>query len=466
MFFDVAHIIGDGITMNILMEDLKKIYDGENVNKETFTFYEYILDHEADQNAGGRERDVAAVADLMKGNRLTRTSLLRHDRQDCSKGVYNVIRRRLDRIVRKEVLYYCKMNNVSENALFLAAFNYTLALFSNEDDVFVNSIHSGRTDGRFAGVAGCIFKTYLCRYQRVAHEKVNDLITKTGKQIMNTMKVRTSVSRMGDMFLQYQGDILTVPTPGDTPGERMRCIQLDSLPFHMQIMYDDEGFYTELRYWENRFDGKLLEIFLTCYEEICRAVMKEPSVRRLKYHVPERVYPKHFRVKTDKLNEEAVTPIFTKLDHDRWVKVYVLDESYRKKPYGAWGPLYVMDYTPDYFEEVVENPYGPGTLYKTGQIARILPDGTVDFMEVVGREIMTDGARGRRFFDLNVTRDALLAYDGIIEADAYMSYNPAVSEYSVFADVKAEEGFDKEACIAYLKEKIAEVNLPQDIFVV
>ena len=28
MFFDVAHLIGDGITMNILMEDLKKIYDG------------------------------------------------------------------------------------------------------------------------------------------------------------------------------------------------------------------------------------------------------------------------------------------------------------------------------------------------------------------------------------------------------------------------------------------------------
>ena len=254
MFFDVAHVIGDGITMNILMEDLKKIYDGEEVPKEKYTFYEYILDAKAKEDAGIREKDCQAVAELMKGYRMRQSLLTRHDRQDCGKGVYGVIRRRLDRIVRKEILYYCKTNNVSENALFLSALNYTAALFSDEDDVFVNSIHSGRTDGRWTGLAGCLFKTYLYRYQRVAHEKVNELVTRAGSQIMTTMKNYSPVSRMGDMFLQYQGDILTVPTPGDEPGERLHCLQLDSLPFHMQIMYDDDGFYTELRYWENRFD--------------------------------------------------------------------------------------------------------------------------------------------------------------------------------------------------------------------
>jgi hypothetical protein len=126
----------------------------------------------------------------------------------------------------------------------------------------------------------------------------------------------------------------------------MHCLQLDSLPFHMQIMFDEEGFYTELRYWENRFDRKCLEIFLTCYEEIVRAMLKEPSVRRLKRHLPEAVYPKHFRVKGRALNREAGIPLLKDVEDWRWVKVYILDEGYRKKPYGAWGPLYVMDYEP------------------------------------------------------------------------------------------------------------------------
>ena len=469
MFFDVAHVIGDGITMNILMEDLTRIYNGEQVERESYTFYDYILDAKATEEEGVRAKDCAAVGELMKDYRMTRSILTRHDRQDCSKGIYASIHRRFDRVVRKQLLYYCRKNNVSENAFFLSAFNYAISLFSDKQDVFVNSIHSGRTDGRWARMAGCLFKTYLCRYNRVPHEKVDELITRTGTQIMNTMKNYTPVSRMGDMFLQYQGDILTVPTPGDKPGERLHCIQLDSLPFHMQIMYDEEGFYTELRYWENRFDKDCLEVFLTCYEEIARAMLEETSVRRLKYHLPENVYPKHFRVKGDDLNKEAGYTLLPGIETSRRVKVYILDEGYRKKPYGAWGPLYVMDYAPSHIEEVIENPYGPGTLYGTGDLARILPNGTVDFLEVNGKELVTDGVKGRKFIDLNVTRQALAAYPGIEKADAYMKYNVESNELNLYADVilkKDQDGFDQEACLAYLKENCPEINVPLGLTVV
>jgi len=467
MFFDVAHVIGDGITMNILMEDLKKIYDGEEVPKERYSFYEYILDARAKEESGVRERDCAAVDQLMQGYRMRQSLLTRHDRQDCTKGIYGVIRRRLDRIVRKEILYYCKKNNVSENALFLSAFNYTAALFADESDVFVNSIHSGRTDGRWTGLAGCLFKTYLCRYERIPHEKVNELITRTGSQIMETMKNYTPVSRMGDMFLQYQGDILSVPTPGDAPGERLHCLQLDSLPFHMQIMYDEDGFYTELRYWENRFDRQTLEIFLTCYEEIVRAMMEETSVRRLKRHLPDQVYPIHFYVNGSSLNEEAGFELLPGIDRavnqDRRLKVYILDEGYRKKPYGAWGPLYVMDYQPAQVGEVIENPYGPGTLYATGLKARILPDGMVDFLEKRGREVMTDGVGGRRFFDLAAAEARLKACEGIRSAAAYLKYNTATNEMNLFADIEAEPGFDRAACLDHLKETCPPELVPVDL---
>lgn len=463
MFFDVAHVIGDGITMNVLMEDLKKIYDGEEVPKESYTFYEYILDAKAKEDAGVRDQDGARVDELMRGYRMRHTILTRHDRQDQSKGIYGVIRRRLDRVVRKQVLYYCKKNNVSENALFLSAFNYTAALFADKDDIFVNSIHSGRTDGRWTGLAGCLFKTYLCRYQRIPHEKVDELITRTGAQIMQTMKNYSPVSRMGDLFLQYQGDILSVPTPGEKPGERMHCLQLDSLPFHMQIMYDDQGFYTELRYWENRFDRKLLEIFLTCYEEIIRAMMEETSVRRLKRHLPDEVFPKHFRIQGSRLNKEAGTNLLPGVPDGRLVKVYILDEAYRKKPYGAWGRMYVMDYQPAKVGEVIENPYGPGTLYDTGMTARILPDGTVDFLETSGREVMTDGVHGRRFFDLPAVEQTLMSCKGIHRAEAYMKYNPVTNEMDLYADISADGLFDKADCLESLSKTCPPERVPADL---
>jgi hypothetical protein len=244
----------------------------------------------------------------------------------------------------------------------------------------------------------------------------------------------------------------------------MHCLQLDSLPFHMQIMYDEEGFYTELRYWENRFDGSLLEIFLTCYEEIVRAMMEETSVRRLKRHLPEEVYPKHFRVYGTRLNKEAGFDLLPGVKRNRRVKVYILDESYKKKPYGAWGPLYVMDYQPAAFTEIVDNPYGPGTLYATGLKARILPDGTVDFLEEVGREVVTDGVHGRVFFDLNAVEQALTSFDDIRSADAYMKYDTATNEMTLYADVVAEAGFDKAACLESMKQKYAPNMVPADLY--
>ena len=67
-------------------------------------------------------------------------------------------------------------------------------------------------------------------------------------------------------------------------------LQLDSLPFHMQVMSDEKGWYTELRYWENRFDPALLDIFLNSYEHVLLAMLEERSARRLKKHLPLKKY--------------------------------------------------------------------------------------------------------------------------------------------------------------------------------
>lgn len=462
MFFDVAHVISDGISMGIVMEDLKKIYDGEQVEKEKYSFYEYILDYDNRQKNGGREKDIAYVDGLMKGHRMTQTLLTRHDRKDYSEGKSAVIKRTFDRIVRKKVLYYCKQHNVSENAFFLSAFNYCISLFADQDDVFLNSIHSGRTDGRWTRLSGCLFNTYFCRYNMIPHETTENFVKRMGNQIMDTMQSFTPVSRMGDMFLQYQGDILQVPTPGEMPGERVRC-QLDSIPFHMQIMCNDEIFWTELRYWENRFDEETLELFLRCFEEVARAITdEEPSTRRLKRHLPENVFPKHFYVNAQRLNEEAGFELLPGTRAKDKVKVYIMDESYHKKPYAAWGPLYVMDYEPASHTEILDNPYGPGTLYGTGLKARILLDGTVDFLHVCGKELVKEGVKGRRFIDLKETEKALLAYPGVTMAEAYLKYNTESNELDLYADVQTTEDFDKEACLAYLKENCQPVNIPLD----
>ncbi len=461
MLFDVSHAMGDGISMNILLEDVNKRYQGEEIEKETYTFYEYALEEQMREENGIRAKDISYISRLLKGSRLNRSILTKKDARDNFDETNAVIRKRFDMLVRKKILYFCKQNGVSENVLFLTAFNYCISLFSDENDLFSNSIHSGRTDSRFTRLAGPLFLTYFCRFTRLPHERVIDLLKKTGKQIMNTMKCSISTPRQGDMFFQYQGDIINISEIGGAPAEKVH-LQLDSLPFHMQVMNDNDGYFMELRYWESRFDKDQLAVFLCCYEHIVNAILKERSVRRLKRHMPDEIYPKHYFVSVSDVNREAGYD-FLEPDDEKKVKVYILDEGFRKKPFGAWGPLYVMDEEPIHYTETIQNPYSPGTLYRTEQIARILPDGRLDFLENSGRTVVTDGVHGRRFYDLAKLEETLYSCEGVKAADAYLRYDNQTNEMSLIAEIRAGSEIKTEDLKEYIKENCSELLVPKEI---
>ena len=471
MFFDVAHFMGDGVTMNILMEDLVKAYEGEEIEAEKYTTYDYILEEQLREKNGIRENNIKYVDNLMEGLRFDRSILNKIDKEDLAEGKYASIKMRFEGLPRKQFLYYGKKHGVSENAIFIAAFNYCIALFSDKDDVFCSSIHSGRTDSRWNRLAGSLFQTYYARYNRIPHEKVDELIKRCGQQIMNTMKCVVSCPKESEMFFQFQGDILEVPQIGGNTCERIH-VQLESLPFHMQVMFDDMGYYTELRYWENRFEKEVLEVFLTCFESVLAAMLDETSVRCLKKHLPQAVFPHHFHVEASVINEAVNKTgiledgvLLPTADEDEKVRVYIFDEEYIKKPFGAWGMVYIMDYEPVKYVEAVQYPYGEGVLYGTGLIGRIMPDGRIDFLNVSGRTVLTDGLHGRKYYDLKLAEDTLCQIEGVLEAECYMAFDPQVNEMSLYADINSVREIANEEIAEFVKEKVGELLVPKYISV-
>ena len=141
---------------------------------------------------------------------------------------------------RRNVSVFCKKLGVSENVFFLTAYNLSIGLFSNEKDTVSSSIHSGRTDSRWNRLAGPLFLTYFFRNKEGVDQTVPELLKTNAKQIMDTMRCYISNLHADEMFFQYQGDILNIDTVGVYPAERLR-MQLDSLPFHLQVFTDAKG---------------------------------------------------------------------------------------------------------------------------------------------------------------------------------------------------------------------------------
>lgn len=438
LLFDVSHAMGDGISMDILLEDLERAYAGKTVEKEVYTIYDYILDDAQQKKEGGFRKGTEYYDNLMKGYRLQRSLLNKKYREDLNHADKGIIRRRFARTSKRKIQNFCKLNGVSENVLFLASFNYTVGVFSDEKDVTSCSIHSGRTDGRWRRLAGPLFKTYYMRMTTIPHETSDTLLRRMGKQIMDSMQSPISLSREGEMFFQYQGDILEIPQIGGAPARPLH-LKLDSLPFHMNVMEDEKGYYVELRFWKNRFDEDQLLLFLNAYESVLNAFTNEPSARRVKKHIPEELYPSLYDVSVGELNAEAGKELIRLASSDR-VRVYILDDHYSKKPFGAWGRLYVKDVPPVSYVDVINDPFREGSLYDTGIDARILLDGRIDFLENSGRVVLTDGSKGRHYYDLGLLERALSQMNTIENVNAYLVFDKEIREMKLVMDV--ETNFD------------------------
>lgn len=463
-FMDIAHIMGDGMTMNVLFEDLNALYQGKTVEPEAYTFYEYILDEKDKDARGMRAQNEAYFLELMKDFKIRKSILTNRDCRGLDWGVDAVIRKRFECLGKKKITAFCRKNGVSENVLFLTAFNYCVGLFSNEKDTVSTTIHSGRTDSRWNRLAGPLFLTYYFRQKDVSGQTVAEMLKGAGRQIMDTMRCYISNLHADEMFFQYQGDILNINEIGGYPAQRQK-IQLDSLPFHLQVFTDERGYYCELRYWENRFDRQQLNVFLIAMEAVLEGMQEEQLARNLKRHLPETLFPRHYFVEAGEVNLAAGKRLITGAGSETKVKAYVLDENCRKKPFGGWGNLYIMNHAVEGCVDSITNPYGAGILYQTGRVARILPDGSLDMLENGGRTIMSEGLTGRHFLNLHKLEAILNEYPEIDHAEAYIRYAEG-NRLVLTVDLYALVEHDVECIRAYLTEHCEKPLIPEELNII
>ncbi len=439
-FFDLSHIISDGVTINTLLNDINSCYMGQTIEKEKFSFYDYVVEYYGEEKQQKRKNDLKYYENMLKGLTLERSILNKKGKTElCSKDP-GYIQKQFELFSRKDVIYFCQKHNISENVFLYTAFNYLVGIFSNLKHTFTRSTHGGRDDSRFVKTAGPFFKCYFCRYDVVAHETVEELLKKTKIQIMDTMKCQFSNVDHIEMFFQYQGDIYNVCEFTGFPAKQLP-IKKDCIPFHIEIMSGPISYFVELTYWKDRFDKQMISNFLICYEHIANAMLTEKSARMLKHHIPSEMFPHACYITAKELNDEAGYSLLKNVSDDQKVRVYVLDDDYYKKPIGAWGRLYLKDFEPTDLVGKIKYPYRKGViLYDTGITARILPDGQIDFLENSGRVVLTeDPVKGLQYHDLGKLEKFIKNHENVKNCQAFMTFNPENGSMQLELEVQTDK---------------------------
>ena len=278
LFIDYHHIIVDGTTMHLLLNDIDKAYHGIALEKEELTLAEVALEEQRERQSPAFEEakqwyaknfdcgDVFTqlIPDL-EGTAVTEGSQMR---------TLAIDEQRVDS--------FCKEHGVYKSTLFTSAYAFLLAKFNNEQEALFTTVYNGRKDKRLQQTVGMFVKT-LPVYSKFDNETTVVDFLKAGQEQMSGCREHDIYSfsdQIEDLNLQsnsmfaWHGMLFSDDTMGDKPmkAERIGNSTLDA-SLYLKTFIRDGHYQVKAEYRSNEYSEALISQFLESYEAVIEGLL-------------------------------------------------------------------------------------------------------------------------------------------------------------------------------------------------
>ena len=284
LFLDVHHLVADGTTQKLLLNDFEDAYNGLPVVGEEITAGEVAQD-EADRRATDDYRAdkewYAAHYDC--GDVDTR--LIPDVLQDKPYGEGFVKREAAVSVA--EVEAYCREHGTFKSNFFTCALGVLLSRYNNEDEAVFTTIYSGRKDKRLAHTAGMFVRTFPIYYKATAETTVDEAL-KNCRDLMTGCRERDLyayaelVNDMGvtsNVMLAYQGEIYGRTEFAGLPFSQRRVNNstLD-VPLSIKVLIIGGKYYFKAEYRSNLYTREFVSQLLDSYDAVLKGMMENERV--------------------------------------------------------------------------------------------------------------------------------------------------------------------------------------------
>ena len=275
---DIHHIICDGTSQQVMMDDIEKAYRGEPLEPEALTLAQLA-------EAEGALRQTPAFEEGKKWYAAN------FDCSDCytpllpDKEEEAFVDARLARTMAVDearIDAFCKKNGIFRSTLFTAAYSYLLALYNNEQEALFDTVYNGRTDRRFDHSVGMTVKTCPV-YAKFANDTTVLDFLKAGQEQMSGCRKHEAytysdvVSDLGlqpaTMFAWHANIMDNKPFCG----KPMQLIFLKNntreVSLYLKVLICEGRFIVEAEYNGNEYSETLISQFMESYEAVLEGLL-------------------------------------------------------------------------------------------------------------------------------------------------------------------------------------------------
>ena len=284
LFLDVHHIVFDGYSLKIFINEILDLYKGKEVSKETYTAYDFALDEAKKRE--GKNYENAKKWYLKKFADVEEVSLPQGDKKDndVSFAEYQTA---LD-IDIKSIQEYCRKNQLNENAFTTAAFGTLLSLYTMNRKAAFATVYNGRHDKASQNTVSMFVRTLPVLCQNEENISVNDYIKNVkdlllGSMVNDLFSFTELVANSGytsEILFTYQGDLFELPKSSELKFER------EDLPFNAtgeklaaQVYLDNGKLKLDIQYQSNLYSASWIKDFADRYQKILSEFLKVKDLK-------------------------------------------------------------------------------------------------------------------------------------------------------------------------------------------
>ncbi len=284
LFLDYHHIIVDGTSMQIMLQDIDKAYHGEAINSEELTLMDVANDEAARRETpafGEAKQWYAANFDC--GDTFTQFMPDMEEPEHREDNLLRTLSLDLDHVEA-----FCKQNGVFKSNMFTTAFSFLLAKFNNEQESLFTTVYNGRSDKRFARSVGMTVKTIPVYAKFTGETTVLDLLLRAQEQMSGCRKheIYTYSDVMTDLNLQtnsmfaWHGQLFDNETMGGKPMQTIRIgnSTLDA-SFYLKVFIKDGKCQAKAEYNANEYSLEFIAQILESYEAVLEGFLTQEYLR-------------------------------------------------------------------------------------------------------------------------------------------------------------------------------------------
>ncbi len=280
LWLNFHHIVFDGTSLGVFLEDLEKAFQGETLSPEAWSAFDIARD-EAAARAGAALAEAKTCYDrLFEG--VAVNSLPAPDFPGGEPPAEHVRQLLLGDGLPERVRAWCEGLHVTENAFFTFAFAYLLARVSGREEALFCGIYNGRRDARALRTVGMLVKTYPFHLALTAGETPADGVRQTASRIRELTdhdlysfaEVSRAYGIRPDILFAYQGEAFERFTVAGQPCENgIQALRSVQAPLAVDIFRSAARYDIRMEYESGRYTAAKIDALLDLYGQTVRQLL-------------------------------------------------------------------------------------------------------------------------------------------------------------------------------------------------